>query len=751
MNISGAASKGLILGANVNAYLINDDGTKADTPIGTTTTDNADGSYKLELGSDYNDKAFIIEITAADGSQMKCDLSVCLAGDDAEAEITFGELYTLPDNFKLSAASSGSGDISINITPLTNIAAALTLDKVANGAKPTDATTAANAQVGNLLGLNSDVTKLSIVDLTDATAIKAASSEALNANLKAAAIVEAALKDSPAGTSLEGALTSFVSQYVNQSGVAQTEGAGVNTPSISLEEIAAAAQALTDKVTTLEGISAEDSNIASVKTSLQTQKDEAAAGSTQASQGDVPDDIGAEGLVATKAFVQQVSTFNMATDLDAANTFNTEIELATDLASSDLAASSEALSLAASAIAEAVSVNNEKPTSTYTYQGIITVAISTSGDTVTYTVEQPLDVRDDAGVATTTTVKLVAVVNEFSDTIVDTETGDWDNGTWSSKGDASINIALSGTVSTNSIKMAINDGSKVIAALSVDEEGRESQTTSWSEEDSGLLKVTGVDAALTVTIAQVASTEVTDPISFEGKLALAAELLSMQYNEKNQYESSQNGEDYTDQGSETISVDGLTASLSGKFSNSAKSLEASVALAVSGFKETCSWNNESSNTPATDFTSSHSYDCSLPDETADKYASASISVRFNFDVDGIKDDVALVADIERTGLESGVASIDLTYGGKLLDFDFNTNDIVEVVGVTDTTTTIKGTLTNHNGVILTVTNVEVDYETGSDKADTSVTTGVISVEGEQFATVSDNGIVTFSDGTFVSL
>ena len=71
--------------------------------------------------------------------------------------------------------------------------------------------------------------------------------------------------------------------------------------------------------------------------------------------------------------------------------------------------------------------------------------------------------------------------------------------------------------------------------------------------------------------------------------------------------------------------------------------------------------------------------------------------------------------------------------------------------MTDTTTTIKGTLTNHNGVILTVTNVEVDYETGSDKADTSVTTGVISVEGEQFATVSDNGIVTFSDGTFVSL
>ncbi|TMM45071.1 hypothetical protein [Colwellia ponticola] len=400
-------------------------------------------------------------------------------------------------------------------------------------------------------------------------------------------------------------------------------------------------------------------------------------------------------------------------------------------------------------------MNNAKPTPTYTYNGKVTVAISGTGNNATYTVDQDINITEDAYLAepktTKTTVKLVAVVNEFSDTIVDTDTETGNGYQWRSQGDASINIALSGKVSTDSITMAVNDGSKVIAALSVDEEGRESQTTSWSEEDSGLLKVTGVDAALTVTIAQVASTEVTDPISFEGKLALAAELLSMQYNENNQYESSQNGDNYTssntDQGSETISVDGLTASLSGKFSNSANSLEASVALAVSGFKETCSWNNEWTYTPAT----GHSDDCSLPDETAEQYASASISARLSFDVDGIEDDVALVADIERTGLESGIASIDLTYGGKLLDFDFNTNDIVEVVGVTDTTTTIKGTLTNHNGVILTVTNVEVDYETGSDKADTSVTTGVISVEGEQFATVSDNGIVTFSDGTFVSL
>ena len=763
INISGTASKGLILGGNVNAYLINTDGSKAESSIGTATTDTTDGSYELTLDTSYNGEPLIIEITAADGSQMKCDLSVCLADDDAAVEITFGELYPLPSTFELSAVSSGSDSatISINITPLTNIAAALTLDKVAGGSDPAAAAEAANYQIANLLGLDGDITMLPIVDLTDATAVNGATADALNANLKSAAVVEAALSDSTAGTSIEDALDSFVTQYVASNGVADTEGAGVDTPSVSLEEIAAASQVLTSKVTELDGVSAEDENIASVNTALIAEETDKATGSTDATQGDVPDDVGSEGLIATKAFVSQVSTFSLATQLDGANTFKNEIDLASDLASNDLDANSQALSLATAAIAEALIVNNAKPTPTYTFEGIIDVAISVSGDTVTYTVAQTLDVEDDAGVATTTTINLVAVNAVLSNTIEDSETESetGNSYTWSSKGEASLDLAISGSVSTAKASITINDGSQFVATLTVDEE---EEYNSESYTASGLISVTGVDIALSVSIAQVATTEVTDPITFTGAFNIAATLLSVDYDEAAEHESngSANNSSWssTDEGTETIKVDGLTASLSGIFSNSSESLEATVALAASGFEETCTWDNEWSGSYTVEAgnteTHTESDECGLVGETAETYGSASITVRFALDVDGIESDVELEANIQRTGLESGVASIDLTYGGNQLDFDFNTADIVETESEGDipATTSITATLTNHNGVILTFTNVETDNEADNENNETSsVTTGVISHEGEEFATVSDEGVVTFSDGTFVTL
>ena len=769
INISGTASKGLILGGNVNAYLINTDGSKAESSIGTATTDTTDGSYELTLDTSYNGEPLIIEITAADGSQMKCDLSVCLADDDAAVEITFGELYPLPSTFELSAVSSGSDSatISINITPLTNIAAALTLDKVAGGSDPAAAAEAANHQIANLLGLDGDITMLPIVDLTDATAVNGATADALNANLKSAAVVEAALSDSTAGTSIEDALDSFVTQYVASNGVADTEGAGVDTPSVSLEEIAAASQVLTSKVTELDGVSAEDENIASVNTALIAEETDKATGSTDATQGDVPDDVGSEGLIATKAFVSQVSTFSLATQLDGANTFKNEIDLASDLASNDLDANSQALSLATAAIAEALIVNNAKPTPTYTFEGIIDVAISVSGDTVTYTVAQTLDVEDDAGVATTTTINLVAVNAVLSNTIEDSETESetGNSYTWSSKGEASLDLAISGSVSTAKASITINDGSQFVATLTVDEEEAGEYTftqeeNSWTNSESftasGLISVTGVDIALSVSIAQVATTEVTDPITFTGAFNIAATLLSVDYDEAGTHENNDSANSSTDEGTETIKVDGLTASLSGIFSNSSESLEATVALAASGFEETCTWDNEWSGSYTVEAgnteTHTESDECGLVGETAETYGSASITVRFALDVDGIESDVELEANIQRTGLESGVASIDLTYGGNQLDFDFNTDNIVETESEGDTaaTTTITATLTNHNGVTLTVTDIETENNT-DDISDSSVTTGAISHEGEEFATVSDEGVVTFSDGTFVTL
>lgn len=769
-SVSGTASKGLILGGTVTAYLINSDGTKGDS-VGTATTDTTDGSYELTLDSNYDGEPLIIEITATDGSQMKCDLSVCLADDDDEIAITFGELYNLPSDFELSAVSSGSesNTISINITPLTDVASALTLDKVAGGADPSSAAESSNYQIANLLGLDGDVTELPIVDLTDADEINAASADELEANLKSAAIVEAALSDSSEGTSLEEALDNFTTQYVNSSGIADTEGVDVDTASISLEEIAAASQLLTSTIVTeVEGVNAEDENMSAVETALMTEEAEASTGSTEPTQGDVPDDIGSEGLIAAKAFVSQVSTFSLATQLDSTNTFEDEISLAADLASNDLDTNTEALALAAAAIAEAFVAYNEEVITTY-QSGDITVAISVSDDVVTYTVDQTLDIADAAGVATTTTINLVAINAVFSDSIVDMETNnETETGytyTWSSEGEASIDIALSGSVSTDQVSISINDGSQFVATLSVDEEGagqgtytqdENSSSNSESETESGLISVSDVEVGLSVTIAQVASSEVTDPIEFTGAFNIVASLLSIDYDEAEQWENSESSigysGNYSDNGTEIISIDGLNASLSGTFSNSSNSLEASVAIAASGIVETCTWNSESvwSNTGTN--THTHSNDCSLSEETVETFASASITVRFDIDIDGIENDVALVANIQRTGLESGIASVDLTYGGNQLDFAFNTDDIVEEgEGDTTITTTSTATLTNHNSVILTITVVETDYVDDSTNVDTIITTGVITYEGEEFATVSDDGIVTFSDGTFVTL
>ncbi len=151
------------------------------------------------------------------------------------------------------------------------------------------------------------------------------------------------------------------------------------------------------------------------------------------------------------------------------------------------------------------------------------------------------------------------------------------------------------------------------------------------------------------------------------------------------------------------------------FSDSSNSIEASVAIAASGVEETCTWSNEWSSVPnasgdGNTNTHTESDDCSLTGETATTYASASINVRFAVDIDGIDGDVEVVAAIERSGLEAGVASIDLTYGGNQLDFAFDTDDIVEVGEGDETiTTTMTATLTNHNGVVLTITDVETDY------------------------------------------
>ena len=127
--------------------------------------------------------------------------------------------------------------------------------------------------------------------------------------------------------------------------------------------------------------------------------------------------------------------------------------------------------------------------------------------------------------------------------------------------------------------------------------------------------------------------------------------------------------------------------------------------------------------------------CDL-EETASKYADASVSLAFSLDLDGISDVVGLTATASRTGLRQADFDIELSYApGNSLSFSHSA-DFSD--GAADPVLTV----TNHNSVVMTLT------ENGDGEI-----SGDIRVGGNDFAVVDEDAgapVVTFNDGTFES-
>ena len=114
--INGMASKGPISGGNVKVYALKDDGTKGDQ-LGKTATTASDGSYLIDIGP-YTGNV-LVEVT--DGTYT----------DEATGD-------TGKPNPGFKAALAGvSGDVSVAVTPLTDIAVSyagtLTKDNIDKG------------------------------------------------------------------------------------------------------------------------------------------------------------------------------------------------------------------------------------------------------------------------------------------------------------------------------------------------------------------------------------------------------------------------------------------------------------------------------------------------------------------------------------------------------------------------------------------------------------------------------------------
>ncbi|MFT5888091.1 MAG: hypothetical protein ACI9BO_000908 [Zhongshania sp.] len=723
-SVAGSSSKGIVIGGIVNAYPLTDIGTVDRTnKLAEPTTTADDGSYSLTLNSNYvSGTPVYVEITAVNGTLMRCDLTLC--GTTAE----FGETYPLADGFAMSATldKAAGSSVAVNITPITDIASKLTLKKIVSGASPSAAAAASNAQVANRLGITGGLINQPIVDITSASSVNAATKAALEYNLKSAGAVAAMLKGDSTIT-LEKAMENFVTQF-SDGGIADKEDNG--STAVTLEELLEEALALLEIVKKNPDVDQENSSVVASKEGMTADELNAETnGSTTASQGEVPADVGDDGLVATKAFVEQVRNLaNAGVISDDQEAFADELDLASQAVSGDSDIVAEGLGMGLHAIvlaAEAYedAADESKPT-THTDPDLdITVAISKSGETLSFSIDESITLMEtsiaiDLNASTTSTI-----------TESDTEAGNTPEAgdtTYTETGDATATLSVSGSAASAAVSLSISEGS-FAGSLNYNSESTESATGSsetWDDEAT----ITGINAKLSVVLAQLTGD---NKASFEGNMNL--KIGKLRVTEDGEYSSGFDGQNYSDSEDYTqvVTIDGLEFSLSGKFSDTeGNSLSASLSASLDNAQETCTQTETEDNNSLISPSYSYSYNCDT-NETASNFATVSLSIIFDLNIAGVDDEVNIKFNASRISLDDGKATIDLTYDGNQLNFAYPGGG--------------SATLSNHNGVTMTLTETFTEGE--------SSISGDIKEGGTSYAKVSDDSgaiVIRYNDGSFES-
>jgi len=743
-SVGGGVSKGIVIGGVVNAYGFDGGVLDKSSPVAEPTVTGDDGSYSLTINRGYSGPV-LIEITAGDGTTMRCDLAVCERDSEGTPTVVFGDSYEPSSAFKMSAlVPTASGEVSASVTPLTSAAAGLAQKRVLSGADPSAAALAANAQIANKFGLTSnDLLAQPVLDITNPEALSGASQEVLEYNLKAAAAVAAALDE---GESVEDALAQFAGQYEEQ-GIADRED--VNTPSVTIAEILAAAQGLLDKIDELEGVSNEA--IGEARTEINTEKSTAETqGSTQPSQGEVPDDLGAEGLQAAKAFVNQLRNVATAAILDeqqqGIDSFSGKVEQAATLVGEDQELVFGATAAALAAIAEAFDVvqSGDEYSSPFMASNEVEVAIAEDGERTVYTVDTVLK-----GVEVTITASDNSSIEEtYESSESDPEAEpmmaqiEADSFTESETFDATADLAISGTASSPALTFTIGDGSLLKGTLV----GEWTNEETWSEGEEGYsssgeytddFTLSNLEAVIQGSLQADNAESEFEAVTFSGEIVLGVE--EYDYSESETYGDSDTPAGYSGgwENNSTTTLNNFSLDLSGALATAGgDEVALTLSLLADGFVENCTDTGEYGYNPEDGYYDNYSYDCSV-EESASDYASVSFSLAFNLDLAGIGEAARLSATASRTGLETADLDITLSYSpAQSLTFshsaDFSDDAEAPVL-----------TVTNQNDVVMTLTELE-DGDISGD----------ISVDGEAFATIDEDAgapVVTFTDGTFESL
>ncbi|NKI18411.1 hypothetical protein HCU74_13420 [Spongiibacter sp. KMU-166] len=737
VEISGQALAGSALSGVVNVYRVTEDGERGEAYTDeVTTSENKDYSISF---SGLEGDAVLVELTS-DGSEVLCGLPVCERDGDGNAAVSYGESHrptislsgmvvirqspTPSSSSAITRAEGGGLKLTANLNAITKMAALLALQDVKSNDTNVlkDVVIASNAKVANRFGIGDlNLVDAPQVDLTNPTALGNANKNALENSLKISGLLGAAVTQGK-GNAIDTALDGLSSDYLAQ-GLADREE--VNSGAVTVEESLEEALLLIDK---LSGAPAKDE----VKTVLTTAEADAQTnGSTASTQGNVPANIGEQGLVATKAMVSQIRDLIAASDMFTPTTsqaaFRDEVEATELLLAADLDVTSAALEAAGTAIGNAIEAyeNSSTPLTSYSENGI-TVAITTSGNTVSYSVDQDVVIETVTVAVTATAVDAGNMVENMTSTSnADGSTTE----TYTGSGDGEV--ALSGSAETDKVTMTLKSGSKLVAKFSYNDESTYKQTSdagTTSETDEWSDRFTLDSASLVIDVA--ITEKAANPVAFTGSMNMS--LTGLNSTTAGNYENSYGPtEPYSDSETytETTSYNEFTASLSGELSAPSGSFTGSMSFTAGAYSVTC--DVESSYGPR-DFgfsTYEESETCVDTDTNSD-FAEVSFSVILNLDVAGVSDDMRMAFSADRNGLEDGELELDFTYeDGRALTFDYNSRTANRTVNVT-----------NHNGVVMRV----IAQETVS---------GDIKSAGTKYAELDeDAGIltVTYTDGTFES-
>lgn len=337
--VNGLAVKGILKNVDIALYAI-ENNIPAAEPLAQTVTD-AEGKYRF-AGLAYSGAA-LIKATGNDSAAMVCDVpDGCDDGNGGTA--AFGEDVPFGTGQVLEAVTVVSGgSVSVNVSPLTHLAAAK-----AKAAGLNEAGIAlANSHVANLFGLTGNLTEMPVLDITNAETLAGADSNVQKGALLAAALYSASLQENK---TLDELATMFVDadgQFINSLDVDTPDGI------VDLAEILAKAQSILS-LPAYNGVSVQ------AATSLATQLAAAENAGDTYTDAAPSDTAVLANLNKAKAFVEQLRTLGTSFITEnSADAFADELEAANLLLSGEAENLLRAVDYAVEAIIETESLRRE--------------------------------------------------------------------------------------------------------------------------------------------------------------------------------------------------------------------------------------------------------------------------------------------------------------------------------------------------------------------------------------------------------